>query len=229
MAYLLPARAEAAAVALVIRRHKSWEYTVFLGVEIPEVLRKLSTTSECLCDPYAESVKLFYGPDPSGSEACVLELRIMISKGKTNSITVERSHSQQHSLLSAWHWTKHKHLYYMSGEFVGSRWLSAVFGEQTGNAGDEEDDGQQRSAPVESKPRKVRYDRARKKRGGGGAWRAFCSTHAKGKWLSRELLHELSLRYHRLTKEEMDFWREVGRFATQQHRGGHTSFERRHR
>lgn len=62
-----------------------------------------------------------------------------------------------------------------------------------------------------------------KKSGGGGAYRAFCSYHSKGKF-SAETLHELGKAYRGLSPEDKAYWQSVGEAATRAHKAGFKAF-----
>ena len=67
-------------------------------------------------------------------------------------------------------------------------------------------------------------DKAPKKRGGGGAWRAFTHLHARGKKISGQTSKQLAALYAQLSPEEKQQLVEVGRKATECHRLGSTTF-----
>lgn len=64
----------------------------------------------------------------------------------------------------------------------------------------------------------------KKKRRGGGAWRAFVHFHCRGNRFSGETISQLAERYHNLSQEEFDFFAEVGEKAVQAHREGFLPF-----
>ena len=66
--------------------------------------------------------------------------------------------------------------------------------------------------------------RTRPKRGGGGAWRAFCHERSKGQKFTLEMLRQLAAEYARLGVEEKQIYVEAGMKATLAHKHGHSSF-----
>lgn len=65
------------------------------------------------------------------------------------------------------------------------------------------------------------------KRGGGGAFRAFCSERGKGKKFDAATLSTLGEQYRNLSPQEREFYTRVGEAASRAHRAGFSSFGNR--
>ena len=67
------------------------------------------------------------------------------------------------------------------------------------------------------------------RRGGGGAWRAFCKIHATGVKLTGDVASRLSAQYRALTPEEKQKYIDLGELGTTIHAEGGRSFGPRDR
>ena len=79
--------------------------------------------------------------------------------------------------------------------------------------------------PKPRSERTVRYD-APTRRGGGGAWRAFVHVNSVGQPFSETTFMDLSVRYAQLSREETEYYRDLGAFARARHGQGYSSFPR---
>ena len=66
--------------------------------------------------------------------------------------------------------------------------------------------------------------KVRKRKGGGGAWRAYQHVHAKGRKLSPSLVRQLSQAYAQLSDTEYEYFASLGRQATEAHQVGAVTF-----
>lgn len=77
----------------------------------------------------------------------------------------------------------------------------------------------------DSQKRRTRRQRVTKRRGGGGAWRAFVHDRLKGKGkLDKETAQNLSHDYNSLTHDELEHYKQAGDLAAFAHRKGFESF-----
>ena len=155
------------------------------------------------------------------------EIKVGKYKGVTNSIHVERIHSQQHRHAEATKSASRNSplLSQVSASWCGKSVFKAgslappapgrICTRKVGQGG--------------GKPRKVRCDRVKPIRGGGGAWRAWVSLHSEGRKYDAAFMSDLSHQYRQLSQQDLLYYKELGERARKRHKERLPSFQARKR
>ena len=190
-------------------RRQMLPYQMFMLLADPSarMVDSLLSFPACFRDELSQKLMDRFGSDLSGAEAlAILEALASIISVDVASIEAGHSSAREFANLRSRGWTS-------SLETVSSRFLLLQRKTLGGYA------SQKRGSNV--KPTKKD---GKKRRGGGGAWRAFVHHNCKGKKLTAELAASLSAAYHDLSDADWQRYCEAGRAATAVHRMSMRSF-----
>ena len=181
-------------------RRQMLPYQMFMLLVDPSIRRveSLLDLPQCFRDELSQKLMDRFGSDLNGAEALAV-LEALASTIAVDVASIEAGHSsaREFASLRSRGWTS-------SLEAVASRFLLL----------------QRLGACASQKPssKPTKKDGHKKRRGGGGAWRAFVHHNAKGVKLTARLAASLSAAYHDLSEADWQRYSEAGKAATAVHR-----------
>ena len=178
------------------------------GKDPREVARKLVRIPTCLQEDLFKMIVARYPlAEDLASEECLTVVEALAQQFAVDIAAIEAKHStnRDFSLLRSKGWVT-------SLEPVSARFNIQHFGFQAGPA------RKMASRQTKNQPKKLR-----KRRGGGGALRAFISASSRGQ-KGKPNLKRLGHLFKQLPDEELQRYKEIGAAGTLAHRKGYASF-----
>ena len=196
---------------LVLLRNRRPPYSTLASLRVRELCAQLAACPKCTLDSYTQNLLQYYG-GRCDSDAAMAELQTLLELGETDTVSTERLHSVNNLK------TLHRHLTHK----MDLPTLDAYYiGRQTR---DHTPEGQPK--PCRKRGAALQEPKVERRRGGGGAWRAFLHVRARGQRCTPELWGEMSEQFSRLSDEQLAHFKELGKIGTQLHRRAHRAFER---
>lgn len=161
---------------------------------------------ECMWDSLTKTIRQqFPTRDALQSAQCLAVLQALASCAHVDVAAIECKHSstREHTLLRTRGW-------FPSFESIAAKAMFR-FSKLSGT-----------DADTGSHPKKKL--RVIKRRGGGGAWRAFVHEKLRGRKLTKEVATQLSNEYKSLAEPEMLRYQRAGELATYSHKKGYKAF-----
>lgn len=209
----------------LLLRHRCFPFKLFNLLTDPEKAESIAASCEPSLDAYSKDfLQTFKGQ--LDSQAAKMELAMAVLFGRTNTVRIESSNASIRRRVVAASVQAHvSELVLISGEQVlgklrrrdheflfprGSRrhWRRVqIIKPHTKVGGGVASDS---------------TGRGRRRRGGGGTWRAFVSKRCKG--VARAIFSQLARDYSQLSEQELEDLREDGGLATWTHRSGGHAF-----
>lgn len=202
---------------LLAAPHRRYPFKVFgLGcVEGADLETALVNERPCVLDSWSLSFRTHFAGRLNGADAAA-ELDAVARLVHTDTAQIEARHSGiRRRVLKSSLQTHLQRVQHASSDFVCARLASQ------GDAPKAQDE---QAEEADQERLQLQGHRGQKrKRGGGGPWRAWCHLAASGQ-RRRPDWSELSLQYHALSAETRAELEEVGALATVAHRHGHAGF-----
>ena len=224
--FRLLTRGAACTYQLLHCRHRWYPYRLFDLLRSDRTRNHLQDQPACVLDEYTDNFRTFHGDDMRGAFA-LQELQLVGQLADTDTASTERLHSENQRRGKFRVWTHPSDMASLSVWYVArshrrelmelGRHRSEDSAERQMPLVDRRGDGP--VLPVQKKAR----------RGGGGAWRAYCHMHGKGRKFDAAVAAELSAGYAALTADERAKYESLGSLATDVHKDGHKAFGPRDR
>jgi hypothetical protein len=219
-AFVTISRCIAMAHQLVYCRNKNYPYKTFDALRDDSQFQQLQEYSACELDGYTANLVDFYGTR-LGNPMSRSELELALALGDTDTNSTERIHSVNNRKLAGRSLTHKLDLATMSAHYVGrhARGPTAIGKDDVPASTGSGSKRPLLQGGAQAKPKK--------KRGGGGAWRAILHITAEGQQFDVEYMAHLSHRFHNLSDMERDYYNELGMLGTNLHRSRGNAFEKR--
>ena len=205
--------------------HQSLPYQMFRLLDDPGAAKRLLELPPCMLDEVFSELKQRY-PEPDlllGAEAKTV-IRTLAWSASTNIADLEASHNSTRDFsairsrgwtcslesLSARHVLQHKLRLLGATHIRGRRPVGVML--------------KRCMAALRCNLPSASRKKSKRRRGEGGAWRAFVSHHARGKRLTATLASHLSQLYRNLDDEQKAWFAEAGKAGTRTHADGYKAF-----
>eukprot|EP00971_Amphidinium_carterae_P334735 6470178-Amphidinium_carterae.2 len=212
-------RSGAVVFQLVSCRVKQAPYKLFQLLNRNTLVREqaedLLRTPPCQRDPFTSHVfKKYRTPEELAGEEAFLFLALVARKCMCSTYTTERLHSRNLRRAKSRTMTQRIDMKDLALPHVAHAGppFCHVLDEQMQRKSKEPE--KKRGRPSKRKHVESEADEnvaSKRRRGGGGAWRAFQQLQFQGRKFSAELIRELSEKYRALSAEERLYYEEVGR------------------
>lgn len=205
---------------LVIERNTNYPYKTFGALRDPEKFDELAATPRCVLDACTENFVRFYEGDLA-SGMSQSELQLILALADSDTVSTERAHSVNSMTVFRRKHTTKLDLPTLSAFAVG-RSAREPYALQSSSSAPE-------AQVPRRRPRGKEGEAPKKRRGGGGAWRAWVHIQGAGHHCTPAFFRELSERLHALGPEDRAYYDELGRLGTHLHRANQRAFAQRPR
>ncbi len=204
-------------------RCKKYPYALFAALRGHTDSKKIFETSPCLQDEVTQSLKdMFPTADLFASSNCNAFISFLARLAETDIGPIERQHAISRRIIQMRSFATTP----VALEALSADWLLRRFVQNNVDVSSyrfvESDldikrfrDRTKRWKNMRSKVRKMK-----RKKGGGGAYRAFISAKMKGKKATRQSFQDLAEEYRQLSPGEKQYYSDIGAVATATHRTG---------
>ncbi|CAE7229924.1 unnamed protein product, partial [Symbiodinium sp. KB8] len=182
-------------------------------MENNSVLDDILALNPCCHDElFARLLKRYPTKDALLGPECQAILWALAEKLSVDVAEIEATHSsiRDFSLLRSRGWLS-------SLESLSARFILQQLAKDRGATRNSASDGIGRE-------RRAKARKETKRRGGGGAWRAFLARNLRGKPFAAKNLREAAVAYRALSAEDKQYYQDLGGLATRQHRAGGRGF-----
>ena len=225
-AYRLAARLGCAGYEHTRVRHRWWPYKTFYMLKDSAIADELEDTADCLLDEYTSDFKKYYAGRMTRSMAKA-ELMAIVVNLETDTGSTERLHDVNERRRRMRVHTHDQELCELSAWFSARCCAESKIatGGYCGAAQSRRVRHRPEPKPTDAGP----PNRRSKLKEGAWSWRACLHVEAKGRWMSPEVVAELSEKYRGLSQDEMEYYRELGAIAADRVRHGEKAFGKRNR